>query len=164
MMQRQCFSCYEAVPLCLTCVLNSNQQVTCLSCPLAMYVSSKNICEFCSSGCSSCSNSSICLTCFNNYFLNNSICLPCGVPNCNTCTKSNTCSTCSVNYIRNVKGTTCLACSTGCSLCTTPINCKLCSLGYYISNGVCISCSNNCESFTSKACQHCNTGFYLTDS
>lgn len=70
MLQGECFPCFATIPFCVSCQINGTQ-LECLNCAVGMFVSASSTCESCPQGCSTCSNSTACLTCFPSYFMNN---------------------------------------------------------------------------------------------
>ena len=85
------------------CVLCKPNEIfindTCVPCGPGTYKKNLNdkICENCIKGCSVCTNSTTCVTCFEGFYNNSSkICSPCD-PNCKTCQDGNVnniCLTC----------------------------------------------------------------------
>ena len=58
----------------------------------------------------------------------------------------------------------CIKCPVGAQTCTLSAI-QSCSNGYYLLNGVCLQCQNNCMSCSdSVTCSNCNDGFYLNSS
>ena len=90
-------------------------------------------CVNCPTGCSGCTSSSLCTSCFQGYYLSGSLCSAC-MQVCQTCDAGNTCSSCPNNLI--ISGTICDCptaqpvldpSTTTCIACTTfDANCQTC--------------------------------------
>lgn len=115
--------------------------------------------------CLTCSDISTCTHCGNNHVLQNKQCLPdcysgyvsvngictaCTGNNCLTCHENdlNTCITCKNNFYMINEGS--------CETC--PVN-----NGYYMKNGDCLPCNNNCALCNNGTCNQCNKGYLLEE-
>lgn len=133
-----------------------------------------NGCINCPTGCQTCSNSTYCSKCIQNYYLNSSklcqykLCTngtylsnlgTCDVcaPYCRTCFNAADCSevlgyetSCASGYFKNALGN-CYACPYGCSRCPHAFNCSVCKTGFYLNTTTkwCMPCTYPCKSCTS---------------
>jgi hypothetical protein len=108
-------------------------------------VNSTYECEECNSvlfGCQHCINSTSCLLCSTNYFLNSSslVCQVCtDVVGCQVCQNETTCLLCQDQYHLDSSTATCLLCSDsleGCHSCVSQTVCIRCHNGYILDTDV----------------------------
>jgi proprotein convertase subtilisin/kexin type 5 len=170
-----CLTCVNSINICLSCnpsnspFLYLSAGACVLSCPTNTYANSSTlICETCINPCSTCSSSTICLSCVNSYSLYqynclsscpigftsiNQICMICLSP-CNTCTNSQTfCTSCLTSIIPSVYLSN--------NQCINGINCPS---GTYPNNTIfqCTTCNTPCLSCTTAAiCTSCIINYYL---
>ncbi|EGR34389.1 hypothetical protein IMG5_013570 [Ichthyophthirius multifiliis] len=123
-------------------------------------------CTLCDNSCTQCTSLSICQSCNQGFYLNNSICV----------------QECPVGKFKNNSDRTCTSCDSSCFSCTSLSLCQSCNQGFYLENvsciqecpigkfknnpdRTCIQCDTSCSSCTSTTlCQSCNQGFYLDNS
>ena len=122
------------------------------ACPPATFQSANKTCDACGSHCHSCTDNATCLTCNQNFFLNNSTCGASCPPatfgelgvcksctaNCASCTSAETCATCAPGFL-HFNGT-----------CVSQ-----CPAAHFNNNGTCLACSTNCTSCDSTGCLAC---------
>ena len=168
---------------CMTC--QELNPVSCSAClPGYVLVAATNSivshCVPCSTNCRTCSsssNSTACTSCFTGYFLlSNNTCVTC--TGCLACPSSNLLSTCTAcaanNLLRSNNSCDAISnaqeeCGQLCSSCSQLPNgtfaCDICSPGATLnSQGVCISCPNNCASCSLTRlgeCTSCLPGTYF---
>ncbi|KAL7717563.1 Protein serine/threonine kinase [Entamoeba marina] len=162
----------------------------CTHCNTGCYLNS-NDCKNCDSYCADCNALTHavgkCTDCNDGYFLNVGSCILCSsaMDGCTNCESSSTCTSCdSGYYLSNGKcikcsdtfGYVCSSCSsstcenvvdliwTGCTSCTDG-ECSDCESNYYyLSDGKCIGCEENCKTCSSSGCSECESGYYLEDT
>ena len=101
-----------------------------------------NLCYACHASCSTCSDSTNCLTCANGYYWgvsNGGLCTNCP-SGCSTCDSLGQCNSCLANYY--LFGAHCLSCPSNCNYCTDGSTCTSCSNGILVSN-LCILCTDS---------------------
>ena len=159
-----CETCSGSVSHCLTCLngtyfLSSTNECLTTCIPTMFNDAINGICVGCTSPCDTCSGSATtCVTCVSGFYILNSTCL----------------SACPAAMF--IQGSTCIDCSTNCSVCTSATTCTTCSglsvlyLGACITtcpstsavllNGVCTACSTqNCYSCSAAdVCEVCSSG------
>ena len=136
--------------------------------PMAAGTTTNQFLAVCGATCRDCTNSSFCLSCYNNPSVNNLIYLDAGA---NTCV-----SACGSNqYLLNNH---CYDCNAACNTCSLfPSNCTSCNSsmflhsqtcisacpdGYYQVSTSCIACTSPCLTCSSAAaCSSCLSGFVL---
>lgn len=167
------FNCTEIDINCLECISHSK----CSLCDSHYYVqeypnttASCLLCANAITGCDTCTNTSLCLTCLAPTYQPSGVsCVLCSVyiPNCLNCTDNVTCTGC-VDYYGLVNSTTCALCSslmTGCQLCSSNTTCTKCYNGYYLSGTSCLLCNTgvaNCAvCLSSTVCTLCYSDSYL---
>ena len=113
----------------INCREYDNQTNKCLSCHDGYYLTKSFTCDYCSSTCKTCEHSSeLCSSFFEGYQLTGK-----GTCQTTTCQQSN-----------------CAECLSSTS------SCAKCIDGYYLSNGICKSCGNNCKTCDSNGyCIEC---------
>lgn len=126
----------------------------CLQCPMTSYINGTT-CRSCNTdmiGCSLCRNSTYCIACLLNYYVDTTtgpagtqLCKLCDslLDGCAICKSSSVCIKCDQNYYLN--GNTCAKCST-----LVP-DCDECR-----SNGTCIKCSFYTYLTSTATCDRCN--------
>ncbi|ELP92531.1 protein serine/threonine kinase, putative [Entamoeba invadens IP1] len=142
----------------------------CLSCNDGYYLED-NKCVKCANNCSTCFNSTLCLTCndSNNLVLNNkgecietNFVISCQQPMVNGVG----CAICKDGYYYDQKF--CYKCDKSCAICKNSITCSLCADTYFYykkDSDLCITYDKliGCKNKTSHGCDVCQTGYYLTD-
>ena len=166
---------------CLTCkqdsiykyLINDDNNHSCVDkCPEGTFLDEENICQKCGDFCKSCTNSNICDTCNDGYYLDENICKKCS-DNCETCSKgpeengNQNCLKCKQDsiykyLINDQNNHTCVEkcpestfldeeknicdfCSEFCQICQNSDKCDICYYGYYLDENKCKKCSENCE-------------------
>jgi len=165
---------------CIACTKDA-----CTKCGLYYFLKSGD-CARCIPYCYTCSNTSECQVCAQNYLYdsaNKTCVLALGdtyIPNCSRFDKGQTisnyfCSSCSKNYIMTNSGRGRNACSTKCSdtianciSCSSATQCYNCKAGYQLdSSKKCITCNvencSSCTQGTTDTCEVCNSGYHLSD-
>lgn len=112
--------------------------------------------------CSTCVDSTFCLTCAPSYYwpasnTHYSMCMPCGF-GCSICTSPVLCSQCKSGF--RLSGTACVACGSLCLNCTATA-CIGCTVGSTAINGTCYACNNTVYG-GSVGCNACSTHNNLT--
>ena len=168
------YDCSRLDVNCIECLSHS----TCLVCTAEYYPQSypnnTAYCQLCSSaisGCSTCDNTSACLTCLSpTHLYDAGNCIVCAVyiTSCLNCTDNSTCLGC-VDFYGLVNSTTCDLCSNlmeGCQLCSSASTCTACYNGYYLSGSTCLKCNTGVENcavcVNSTICLLCNSDSYLS--
>lgn len=125
-------------------------------------------------GCTEFDNTGACTECKEGYSLNSyGECCQCH-STCKTCVPSSRlypddCLSCYDGFVLGEidydGGSYCYRCSlSNCAVCETLTKCKSCKDGYYLSNGQCIQCYENCKTCrgtSSSDCTGCYDGYYL---
>ena len=131
---------------CESCEDNNND--TCSKCMSKFYLSPSDnkTCDVCPNFCCNCTDSTHCVECYNNYFLNGGQCKKCS-NGCKSCDNSTICLECYYGFYK--KEDKCIRCPKGCDICVDSTNCTECnSKGYYKGEGEIegqyIKCSKNC--------------------
>ncbi|CAD8145055.1 unnamed protein product [Paramecium pentaurelia] len=136
--RQECESCLDA-NICTYCKLGTNLITLpyCMNCNTGFYYDN-GMCSKCDPSCLSCfgNGKSQCLSCYNDYVLNN----------------NNECQTCMTNQF--IYNNTCQDCQYNCETCNAPQNCLTCTIGR-INAPFCICQTGYFESDT-KQCQPCN--------
>jgi hypothetical protein len=130
----------------------------CIDCPVGFYTSmigATATCIQCDStlamvACASCQVATVCLDCFQGYFINSTsfLCVSCNsvLEGCSTCTNTSICIECNSGYHLN-SGVcqNCSSLSAGCLACNST-QCTTCQLDYYLTGLTCVKCSSipNC--------------------
>lgn len=141
--QAQCKTCASSYS-CITCKSGCLYSGQCpSSCPSTSFfgqidnVTNTCSCQQCIYPCSTCSNSSVCLTCVDGYLYAGSCLVQCPTSYYGS-SITGACTLCSLTYAQ------CLTC--------TSKACTLCNSGYYILNGVCLT---SCPTYYYPSLQQC---------
>jgi hypothetical protein len=129
----------------------------------------------CDISCSTCIDSTFCVTCAPSYYLpatntNYALCMPCS-NGCKTCTSPTLCTQCTIGY--RLANSSCTVCNNNCNNCTATL-CTNCTVGYALINGSCYNCNNtiyggsigclSCYTFNNVTIKcnvnNCTTGYY----
>ena len=144
--------CQECSSTCKTC----SSHLTCDSCVDGFGLGDGSCKILCLDHCLSCD--SPCSECERGYYTKNGLCIECDDP-CSACIHSPTsCSECKEGYI--LSGSQCtLGCVENCKTCDHP--CQACQIGFTVSNGLCYSCPEGCETCSSdfSKCFSCHLGY-----
>lgn len=178
--QCECINCSvcsaASLTNCSLCDLNGT--ATCTQCIVGSYLDNSSTCQTCPIGCSTCSSSTVCLSCLSpfissnpaGYCVCNSLvlsyynpltftCDSCSaiVTNCTSCSTSNyvtTCLSCQTNeYLFN---NTCLTCPYPCTTCNSSAVCNTCSATYVLINNTC-TCDNSSQIFFNNMTNLCSS-------
>ena len=157
----KCYKCSD--PNCKSCSGSADNCQTCYDGYYLSYLSSNKSCLPCQSPCKTCSSDTICISCFDDYFLLSSVCYNCNV-NCKTKENDNCkCKTCYYGYY--LSNYQCLKCDSSCKTCSdSATKCEKCNEGYYLvsTTNTCEKCPNNCKVCTSSTkCTECNDGYFI---
>ncbi len=123
-------------------------------------------CSKCPDGCSVCSTSDTCTTCFSNFYMDNGVCKAALGNNCDTAHPMGTCRTCIASAYYRATDNTCNDCSIipNCLTCDSNTKCTTCATGYFVDGGNCTACPTNltnCDACSSATlCDQCKTGYY----
>ncbi|ELP91924.1 protein serine/threonine kinase, putative [Entamoeba invadens IP1] len=155
-----CISC--ASKHCTECDSQSGICTTCIS---GYYIDKTGNCQVCSkalSNCGECTSTSVCTSCFDEFYLKENECHKCSEKShCMVCSKnSDTCTTCFDRYYPNITG--CALCETkNCKECdSTTGECSACVNGYYLDNKMCSKCNTNCAKCDSQSsCIVCDSNY-----
>ncbi|ELP84797.1 protein serine/threonine kinase, putative [Entamoeba invadens IP1] len=129
-------------------------------------------CTKCGVTCKTCDIvSTNCLSCYNDSFIENNICITCEEGYCEVgyCLQEDGCTKCKSGYYKN--GKRCLKCDTNCLTCgTTSTDCLSCASGLYLNDSThqCIDCDSNCIDTSThctspSGCTQCKDGFYINN-
>ena len=133
---------------CSLCSRNSSG--SCITCNAGYYKNNSGNCSKCSTGCSTCTSSTVCTACNAGYYKSGNSCLSCPT-GCSTCTSSTVCTACKAGYYKS--GNSCPSCSTGCKACTSSNNCTTCDSGYHKdSTGKACEVDQTCTGLRPKNC------------
>lgn len=142
-----CLTCSYLTNNCTSCAINYYHNGICIGvCPVSHFANATSKrCDKCISPCSTCSNSTACLSC---------------LPSTNTYYDSSTMqcvSICPTQYYRNNTNYTCIACVPPCVTCTSHTACLTCIASTYLYNS---RCNTNCPSqyyanTTTNTCDAC---------
>lgn len=72
-----------------------------------------------------------------------------------------TCISCKPGAFRSIDGLACNPCTAGCTFCADSGICQTCIGGYYLTNGVCMSCGTGCNMCVGQDCTSCNEKYTL---
>ncbi|CAD8172923.1 unnamed protein product [Paramecium pentaurelia] len=126
--------CINQCPLnCLIC----DKSLQCIKCEDGNYLNASNSCVKCQDPCENCLNKEICITCQNQYFLQNQNCIQCQQP-CLTCLDQQKCNSCIDGYY--LYNQTCNQCSLNCLKCDQ-FRCYQCNKKSQLLNDQCIDCT-----------------------
>ncbi|KAL4491179.1 hypothetical protein ABPG73_013248 [Tetrahymena malaccensis] len=149
-------------------------------------------CKMCISNCKTCSNSTSCQTCMDNYFLSGNICQPCdntcyscsgpGNNQCIQCLNNNyfisqklnnvcdsNCDLTQGQYIdqSNPNQKYCKMCSSFCNICNNSTSCQTCMDKYYLSGNICSPCDSTCKSCSGPGNNQCiqclNNNYFISE-
>ena len=148
----------------------------CLSCEDGNYVNEFGYCTTCALNCKTCSSSASnqCLSCLDEYILEEGECIKCEKNSvktkCERCAKGDQCEKCALTYFVNNK-IKCESCSTNCKQCTTAASteCTSCLNEYILVSKSCVICSitstlTTCATCpTDGKCSSCQESNYLND-
>ena len=128
-------------------------------------------CESCGFCCRTCTESSICDSCYNHCLMKDNKCAVCksgNNPNCETCSAPEVCSKCEEDYFLDKISSKCAACKSSknpnCKTCSAPEVCSECMADFFLdkNSSRCVACPLNCRSCLSPdTCQICKERFYL---
>ncbi|KAL4506331.1 hypothetical protein ABPG73_017065 [Tetrahymena malaccensis] len=157
---------------CTSCFDTSSQTI-CNGCIDGYYLR-EGVCKSCQFPCKTCLNLTDCLSCSENYNLNeqNQTCDPICHNTCKTCSfpsKSNACLECNDGYFLSKKR--CIPCSSSCATCdTTGKNCLTCAEGYiysHVYNSCQFICNPSCKTClpeSPNSCLTCKSGYYQMEN
>ncbi|KAL4456740.1 hypothetical protein ABPG73_014766 [Tetrahymena malaccensis] len=201
-----CQQCYGSDPSnCIICqqsdyFISIKQNNICVSqCDLTqgqyidtMYNQKQKYCRVCPSICQTCTNSTICTSCIQGYYLSTNQCQKCddsclscsgpGVSNCIICSQPNyyisikqnyqcvqQCDLTQAQYVditTNLKQKYCKQCQNLCQTCSNSDNCDTCIQGYYMDGNVCKQCDSSCQSCSGAGPSMCiiclSQGFFIS--
>ncbi|ELP93726.1 tyrosine kinase, putative, partial [Entamoeba invadens IP1] len=148
---------------CQTFQLNKIKCAICLS---GYVMNREGNCEKCHLSCDTCiKDSTICLTCAEHYFMNNSRCVSTTqIANCVTA-GSHTCLNCSKGYYLNQNGF-CTKCHPNCLSCDSETVCTSCFDNFVFSMTKCVDMVliQHCTSAKNGLCVTCENGFILKNN
>ena len=128
----------------------SSSSASCAGGYLCSFYSFTNECVACSSGCVSCTSSSVCLSCSGNYYMSAQLCTACPSGKYALTGTSSSCTGC--NYLHLViLAYNYIACSSNCASCTGSSTCLTCSSGYALISSACTACSVGTYPLTSSS-------------
>lgn len=126
----------------------------CKFCPAGSYnpdsTFSAKSCNSCPTNCATCQSTSVCLVCFDGYFVNGTVCSACPA-SCLTCFDGNACKLCADGYTKQIIlagsdistttfGDVCIACDSNCLTCSlAPDRCLTCPTNTWLFNFRCIN-------------------------
>lgn len=157
-------NCNKCDPtLCLVCKQGQCQecvsfaiksQKNCLVCnPDQFFDILQNKCVSCTKNCLDCSQVGVCLQCRQNYVLE---------PTLNVCIPTTKCEE-GISLVFNQ--VECVSLPDNCFLAGEDLSCRQCKQGYFLINGICQDCINNClVCFDYKICLQCTDSFVFDQS
>ncbi|KAL4491183.1 hypothetical protein ABPG73_013252 [Tetrahymena malaccensis] len=136
-------------------------------------------CKKCLSFCKTCTNSTSCQVCMDNYYLNGNTCSSCD-STCFTCSGpgKNQCIKCQNNYYiseklnnycdancdltqgqyidqSNPNQKYCKNCLSFCKTCSNSTSCQVCMDNYYLNGNTCSPCDNSCQNCSGPGINQC---------
>ncbi|KRX06120.1 Insulin-like growth factor binding protein, N-terminal [Pseudocohnilembus persalinus] len=162
-----CLNCENSVDNCTECINTDNRKnapdCTCLD----QFYDDGEFCQNCQSPCLLCDQISNCLSCIENYYLNDQgECKQCKnyIENCKLCENYQECIECEPGYY--LQNNICIPCVSPCETCIDGENCLTCVENYILGETMCKLCENwvmHCETCLDyKTCEICDSDYDIT--
>ena len=165
---------------CAFCV----SELECTICEQGFFLDIDNTCKPCQNGCIDCCDAMTCMRARNGWWLDyfpglytnrnagtaigpyivpsdlgGYISTPCG-SKCTSCITLNDCGSCQRGSYVNDAQTACVDCPKECADCASATRCFRCNPKYYLDNGICYYCGDNCNACSSTQCTTPKPGFF----